>query len=152
MTKDELKAYKREYYLKNRDKILERMRLSKIADPDRAKNLRRLRHRLKPQRELYRAAKARAKRKNIAFDIELNDIVIPEFCPILQIQLKVGNGKIVDTSPSLDRIDNSLGYVKDNIQVISNLANRMKNSASTELLINFAKWILKERNEKSSCI
>ena len=30
-------------------------------------------------------------------------------------------------SPTIDRIDNSLGYVKGNVQLVSNAANRFKN-------------------------
>lgn len=45
-------------------------------------------------------------------------------------------------SPSLDRIDNDIGYVKDNIWVISQRANQMKGDASKEELICFAKWVL----------
>lgn len=152
MNKNELKDYKREYYILNRDRILERERLRRLNSSERINLLRRNVHRRNPQKELYRAAKARSKRKEIEFSIELDDIIIPEFCPILLIPLKVGDGKIQDSSPSLDRIDNSLGYIKGNIQVISNLANRMKNSASDELLINFAKWIIKEKYEKSSSV
>ena len=51
-----------------------------------------------------------------------------------------GNGKL-DTNASIDRIDSTKGYIPNNIEVISLLANRMKNSATIEQLKTFAKNI-----------
>lgn len=72
------------------------------------------------------AAKARAQRSEIQFDLDLADIVIPEVCPILNIPLFFTTGKQTDNTPALDRRNNSLGYVKGNVQVISHKANRQK--------------------------
>jgi hypothetical protein len=57
------------------------------------------------------------------------------------------NGKPTKFSPSVDRIDPTKGYTKDNVQVISNLANAMKQNATKEELIVFAKWVLKTYGE-----
>ena len=46
-------------------------------------------------------------------------------------------------SPSLDRMDNSKGYVKGNVQVISHKANSMKFSASKDELLKFAEWVMR---------
>lgn len=76
---------------------------------------------------LWKRAKNRAKRENLEFDISEEDIFIPERCPILDIPLFIVPGQGGENnSPSLDRIDNSKGYIKGNVSVISLQANRMK--------------------------
>lgn len=100
----------------------------------------------KKERRMWRSAKERAKKQDLVFDIDFRDIVIPEFCPILGFRLQQGSGKAQASSPSLDRIDPNKGYIKENIQVISYKANTMKNDASVEMLLNFAKWVNNEYN------
>ena len=92
---------------------------------------------------LFQQAQYRAKTKNIPFNIEISDIIIPEVCPILGLPLKKTIDGNRDLSPSLDRIDNTQGYIKGNIQVISSKANTMKHTADKNDLINFAKWVRK---------
>ena len=82
---------------------------------------------------ILRAAKSRAKAKNIEFDLDVSDITLPEMCPLLNIKL-ASNNKISDNSYSLDRIDSSKGYIKGNVWIISNRANAIKNNASLEEL------------------
>ena len=92
---------------------------------------------------MYRRAKSRAKVKGHEFSITIEDIYIPQLCPILKCPLVVHKGKsgAYPDSPSLDRIDNSRGYTPDNVWVISQRANAMKASANEEELKLFAKWI-----------
>ena len=78
-------------------------------------------------------AKKRATRLELPFDLTPDDIEIPERCPLIpSIAIDKSLDKRSDESPSLDRIIPEKGYVKGNVQVISDLANRMKNSASFE--------------------
>jgi len=95
-----------------------------------------------PERYMLYTARGNAKRKNIEFSIVESDIVIPKFCPILGVLLETKVGNRGNNRASLDRIDSSKGYTKDNIQVISYLANRMKTDATVDELISFAKGIL----------
>lgn len=90
-----------------------------------------------PKKRLLQGAKNRATSKGIEFNLSLEDITIPEFCPILKQRL------IPNTpyAPSLDRINPQKGYVKGNVWVISRKANVMKNNASLEELKEFADWV-----------
>lgn len=90
------------------------------------------------------AAKKRAKENDLDFDLTVEDLLVPQICPILGIPLSTGSLTKEKQSPSLDRLDNSKGYTKENSWVISSLSNTMKNDASFEELILFAKWIVGE--------
>lgn len=83
-----------------------------------------------PERYLLLKSKIRAKQKRIDFDIDISDIDIPNICPVLGIQLMIGGGKY--NSPSLDRVNNQLGYVKGNVLVVSYRANALKRDSSIE--------------------
>jgi hypothetical protein len=93
-------------------------------------------------------AKRRAKEKKLKFSIDSTQIKIPATCPILDIPIvkvytKGKKSGPTPNSPSIDRIDNTKGYIKRNVQVISHQANTMKANATPEELIKFAKWILR---------
>ena len=88
---------------------------------------------LKFIKSMWWRAKKRSEKNGVEFDIEIDDIIVPSVCPVFGVPFEVGIGKgPSDKSPSLDRIDNTKGYVKGNIQVISFKANRMKNDCSVD--------------------
>ena len=80
-------------------------------------------------------AKHRAKQKNLLFDLSVEDIKIPEKCPLLNVTLCRGNIKNNDFAPSIDRIDHKKGYVKGNVWIISKLSNSVKHTATPEQII-----------------
>lgn len=103
-----------------------------------------------PPKALWFAARNRAQKFGLPFSISVEDIVIPDVCPVFGCKLEIHTGQAGGefNSPSLDKINPELGYVPGNVQVISRLANTMKNNASEEELIQFANWILKTNGNK----
>ena len=95
---------------------------------------RRDRHAEEPRIRMRDNARKRAIIKNLPFKLYTYKDVprIPKKCPYLDIDLIVGKIGGLDTSPSIDRIDNSKGYVKSNVQIISRKANQIKNNATFE--------------------
>lgn len=84
----------------------------------------------RPESYLWWAAKKRSSVLGIKFDIDVSDINIPEYCPILDVKLSQVRSGDKTYAPSLDRIDNTLGYIKNNIRVISWKANKYKSDMS----------------------
>lgn len=79
---------------------------------------------------LLHAARKRSKAAGLPCNLTVEDIIIPDVCPVLGIPIERGVGKMGENSPSLDRIVPELGYVKGNVYVISMRANRLKSDAS----------------------
>lgn len=78
-----------------------------------------------------------AKAVGVDFDLTISDLYpLPETCPVLGIPLNYGTGSrgAADNAMSLDRIDSNLGYVKGNVVMISQRANRIKNDATVDEL------------------
>jgi hypothetical protein len=85
-------------------------------------------------RLLYKNIKSRCKRMGREFSIELEDITIPEKCPVFGFELKRENRETWMCAPSVDRIDSSKGYIKGNVTVVSRRANILKRDATLEEL------------------
>src|ERR1700676_4445580 len=109
--------------------------------PERLRDRRHADYRNNPLSYLLSREKIRAKEKGVPFSLSEEDVSIPEFCPALGLKLVVADEKKKDDSISLDRIIPSLGYVKGNVVIISDLANRIKNSATVEQVEAVAKWL-----------
>ena len=92
---------------------------------------------------IFNRLKSSAKKRKIKFTItklDLMNLSWPLTCPILGIKLEWNAGQADDNSYSIDRIDSNRGYEADNIIVISNKANRMKNNGSLEELNAIAEY------------
>lgn len=100
--------------------------------------------------------KRSAKVRGLEFNLEASDIssLMVSECPISNVHLKYKRftniGKIGPNSPSVDRIDNSKGYIQGNIQIISAKINRLKGENSIRELLTMCKQLINfygENNE-----
>jgi archaellum component FlaC len=146
-TKDEEKKVATLYYRSTCKKCsLKSVNVDKYC----SKEVRREQHRKDPRKVMLIHARSRAKQKDLDFNIDYSDIIVPEFCPLLGIKLEIGNGKAHEASPTIDRLDNNKGYVKGNVLVVSYKANSAKSNLTLEeleLLINNLKRVLYKEDE-----
>lgn len=154
--RDDLSASAK-YYYRNRQVVNEARKLKRRNNPEQTRkkdkeySLKRDKEKRRetcrayklrnPTRNLLHAAKKRAKDYNVPFSITIEDIIVPTHCPILGIELQFNTGTVKDNSPSVDRIKPELGYIKDNIRVISYKANRYKSNLSAEQLTRILAYI-----------
>ena len=111
-------------------------------------------HTTSPQHltDLIHGARARARKFNLPFNLKAKDLreIITTHCPIFGFKFEINKKGIKNnwqTSPSLDRIVPAKGYVKENIIIISLLANSIKSSATPTQILkvgNFYKELLHE--------
>lgn len=112
----------------------------KEAQPEsrvRAMEVQKKKRHLDTRYRLLCAARARARQLKIPFDLTLEDIFVPDKCPVFGTTFAM-NTKY---AASIDRVDPTKGYIKGNVQVLSWKANTMKNDASKEELEKFANWV-----------
>ena len=72
------------------------------------------------------------KRSNLPVEINRQwlEANVGTHCPCLGIEFLFCQGKTTAASPSVDRVDSSLGYTEDNCWIISHKANRIKSDAT----------------------
>jgi hypothetical protein len=131
---------------RNRQRYHERSEIQKSKDDERNK----LRYKNlvniwdeDPRIFLFGQAKYRSSKYKEVFDLKLEDIKIPKVCPVFKVPFQ----RNTPYAYSIDRIDSSKGYFKGNVQVISKLANAMKQNATQEQLKMFADWINEKEDE-----
>ena len=100
---------------------------------------------------LLTLARHRAKQKGLEFTLAPEDIdpkIKQGFCALTGIRFNLKNGKTWD-SPSIDRIDSSKGYSKDNVRVVLYCVNVMANVWGSDKIIEIAAAIVKRREVKA---
>lgn len=139
------RAEAKRLYAENGDAVREKLR--KFQRKKRFEN---------PRAEMIKKARQRAARTGVDFSITEQDLNWPENCPVLGVKLiygAVGAGRALSNSASLDRIDNSLGYVPGNVAIISNRANCIKRDSTLEelkLIVSYVEDRLNVKRKTSS--
>lgn len=85
---------------------------------------------------LLNVSRQRSRRKNRENTLTKQDLIdlFPSDgrCPVFGFILEWNSAGFRETSPSIDRIDSTRGYTRDNVQIISWKANRIKSYATIE--------------------
>jgi hypothetical protein len=91
---------------------------------------------------LLTRAKRGAAGRDIEFHLTENDLELPLKCPIFGCDLNYISlaAKVCPETPSVDRIDNTKGYIPGNVHVVSFRANKLKNDATPAELILLGQW------------
>ena len=87
-------------------------------------------------------------RENLTID-DLNSLWILQDgkCAISGAKMTAIAGQgVVDTNISIDRIDSSKGYLKDNIQLVCRMVNHMKSNRTSEQLYSWCKAIVENKD------
>lgn len=141
------KIQQRKWYVQNRELSQQRSHQYYLNNTKKVKQYARNWRLANPTRKLLQGAVERAKQNKLEINITVDDIIIPDICPVLGIPLQINSGgkRAADGSPSLDRTDSSKGYIKGNVAVISHRANAIKNDGTIEehqKIIDYMKKLL----------
>lgn len=144
-TTEEGRAWKREY---------DRVNYGKQKDVRLARSLKR--RNAKRAWLLVDSARARAKLRNLPFDLEgyqpeLQRRMDLGVCEFSGIPLRLTGGRTFD-SPSLDRIVPSLGYTRGNVRIVCDIVNRALNDYGEEVLFLVMESALRKLKNSSKPI
>jgi hypothetical protein len=93
---------------------------------------------------IFYGIKYTCKKNRIPFNLSVDDIVVPEVCPVFGTPFVFGI-HLHPRAPNVDRLRPALGYVKGNVRVISRRANLIKNdSVSSGEILAVARYMERE--------
>lgn len=93
--------------------------------------------------EAHWGALRRSRQLGLSFTIDRETIeeLLVDYCPITRIPLDYRGGPVKPSTPCLDRIVPCLGYVPENLSVISSKANRMKSGMTQTDLRRLLRYV-----------
>lgn len=110
-------------------------------------------YRKDPVWSMLRRAKSRAAKEGFDFNLTEDDITpLPEVCPILGVRLRISEVAQDPCAYSIDRVENSKGYIRGNVAVMSYKANRLKNDGTAEEHEAIAAWMRKQAANDNTAV
>lgn len=101
-----------------------------------------------PKKLMLNVIISRAKKKGLDCNLTIEDLLDNQICPVFKTKLMYNRDeKDHKLKASVDRIDNTKGYTKDNIAIISRRANTLKSNGSLKefkRLVDYIETSLKE--------
>ena len=106
--------------------------------------------------DLAKGARARARKYDLPFNLKAKDLreIITTRCPVFGFKFEINKQDTTNNwqnSPTIDKIIPAKGYVKDNIIIVSMLANTIKSCANPDQILkvgNYYKKLYKEKGIK----
>jgi hypothetical protein len=111
-----------------------------MLDREKKRNSDRLRRANRTKEQWLKEALRKANGRGLEFDlVEAEFWELPTHCPIFpEIELNYSCSPRTEATASLERIDNSKGYVRDNVIICSWKANNLKRDVTTKELKTLA--------------
>ncbi len=134
------------YQESHREELRERQRVDRAVNPERHAARRRAagnklgdrpfdsENSVKIARIMLQVARQSARRKGMDFNLTVTDLLpLPTHCPVFGTKLDYHRGPHGNPQrASLDRVDNSQGYVSGNVAIVSLRANEVKRDATLD--------------------
>lgn len=148
------KNYQRQYRNKNKEKLSEQNKKWRTDNREYNKAMQYNYYKSTRGRvvDFHHAAKRRAKKKKIEFELS-TDFIVEMWekqngkCALTQIEFLIPQertgGKASPFAPSIDRIDSSKGYEKDNVRLVCVAVNYALNEFGEEIFKQICKAYLK---------
>ncbi len=106
---------------------------------------------------LLRGAKNRALNNELLFDLDrewIESRLTPMLCEATGVALTLEIDESVSHSPfrpSIDRIDNNKGYIKDNCRIVAVIYNKAKSDYTDADVLRMAQGLIDKRSQKCDC-
>lgn len=84
----------------------------------------------------YLISRATRDPSRLYVELKAEDVHVPSHCPCCGVKMEFG--RPVENSPTLDRIDNAVHYVRGNVIVVCYRCNRAKGDLSVKELVRLA--------------